>query len=90
MSSKRVCALLVQLYCALSLWPTVCIGGKLLVIYADGLSGITYYRYTRDHIALQFIERQGVWSDTLEGVFPTQRLPTLWSLFTGTFTRSCA
>jgi hypothetical protein len=59
-------------------------GAKLLVIYADGFGGSNYWKYVRAGLpAFETIERNGVWSDMVQGVFPTQQLPSIYSLLTG-------
>lgn len=71
---------------------------RLIVIYADGFGGVDYHKYSRVcclvhfHTALcslqdisevQQLESTGVWSDFVVGVFPTLKMPTLYSLLTG-------
>ena len=71
---------------------------RLIVIYADGFGGADYHKYSRVrclvHVLnalrplqeiseVQQLESTGVWSDFVTGVFPTLKMPTLYSLLTG-------
>lgn len=55
---------------------------RLLLFYVDSFPGSELHRYYK-LTAFQQFERHGVWSDYLRGVYPTQTIPSQWSLLTG-------